>query len=366
MIAFISIAALLLIYVALVMRCSETFRTFAAGEYLLGDTPLQTLADTDIIVAAKNEEQNVDQLAQSINGQTHPKSRLIFVDDHSTDNTASRISSQLRPESMVISSTGHGKKDALRDGIAQSRGKYILSTDADCFPRPRWAELMVGAAMQTDADMVMAPVIIEPIDRGSLFQRLQMAESFAMITITGGTCLQGSPVMCNGGNIGYRASFLIQNTDGLNSRYASGDDMFMMEAASKQKRKFAYVRHPDAVIRTNCVPTLGRLMNQRARWVSKTGGYTSWYILFFAFAILLGNVASIAALILACIGVVQWWLALPLLLMKFLADYQSVMASSTFYGEKISLWDVIVLEAVYPYYVLASVAKSMVGGFVWK
>lgn len=366
MITFIIVTALLILYVSLVMQCSDSFRSFSAKEYLIGDVAPDTLPDTDIIVAAKNEEQNVDKFAAAIKQQTHPKSRLIFVDDHSSDDTYNKVQGQLSLPDTVIHSEGNGKKEALRTGIAKSTGSYILSTDADCFPSPRWAELMVGSAMQENAQMVMAPVIIEPINRGSMFQRLQMAESFAMITITGGTCLQGKPVMCNGGNIGYNSQFLKQNTDGLNAKYASGDDMFMMETASKQQKKFAYVRHPEAVIRTKCVPTLKQLMNQRARWVSKTGGYSSWYILFFAFAILLGNLAAIASVILPCVGVVEWYLPLPLLIMKFVADYQSVVCSSVFYGERIGFLDILILEIVYPVYVVASVAKSIVGGFTWK
>lgn len=357
---------LVVIYALLVMEAVDNFRTFSAREYLIGDTNPSDLPDTDIIVAAKNEQDNIDRLSDSIHSQTHAKSHLIFVDDHSTDDTLRLASERFQAPHRVIQSDGHGKKDALRCGIRESGADYILSTDADCFPSARWAELMAGSAKVYDADMVMAPVIIEPMDSGRLFQRLQMVESFSMITITGGTCLKGKPVMCNGGNIGYKADFLKRNTDGLNTKYASGDDMFMMETASKQSRKFAYVRHPDAVIRTKGVATWRQLMNQRARWVSKTGGYTSAYILLFAFAILFGNLAAIACLILPLVSLMPWWMALPMWLLKFFADYESAMVPALFYGQRLSFLDVLVLEIVYPYYVVASVFSSVFRGFKWK
>lgn len=363
--AFI-ILVLILVYWYLVQGCYDSFRSFGSGEYKLGEADPARMPDTDIIVAAKNEQDNIAMLADSINSQTHKSSRLIFVDDHSTDSTADEARRLFQPPHSVIESGGKGKKDALRTGIAQSTGEYILSTDADCFPRPRWAELMVAAAQLTDADMVMAPVIIEPIDSGKLFQRLQTVESFAMITITGGTCLQGRPVMCNGGNIGYRASFLKGNADGMNKKYASGDDMFMMETASRKSRRFAYVRHPDAVIRTKGVATWKALLNQRARWVSKTGGYTSKYILFFAFVILLGNLAAIASLVLPLLGIMPWWAGALVWIAKGFTDAGSALASASFYGERLRFWDVVLLEICYPFYVVASVASALTRGFKWK
>lgn len=366
MIATLIIILLLVVYVLLVMESVDRFRTFDSKEYLIGDTKPEDLPSTDIIVAAKNEADNMGKFAEAMKRQSHENSRLIFVDDHSSDDTLTMARDSFPEPCRVLQSDGKGKKDALRCGIRESDAEYILSTDADCFPNARWAELMAGSAKVYDADMVMAPVIIEPMDDGRIFQRLQKLESFSMITITGGTCLNDKPVMCNGGNIGYKADFLKRNTDGLNSKYASGDDMFMMETASKQRRSFAYVRHPDAVIRTSGCATWRQLINQRARWVSKTGGYTSAYILFFAFAILMGNLASIACLVLPLMQIVPWWIALPLWLMKFFADFESVKVPSSFYGESIRFWDVLVLEIVYPYYVVASIWSSLTRGFKWK
>jgi len=366
------LAAIVAVYAYLVIRCSWVFgRPYAKA-------PQDEAADknhpddkaplpaTDLIVAAKNEQQNIARLAQSVLAQTHRQCRLIFVDDHSTDDTYTLAQSLLTAPHTVLHSSGHGKKEALQCGMAESTAGYILLTDADCFPEEHWAELMVSAAVDSDAEMVMAPIIIEPIDRGSMFQRLQMAESFALITITAGTCLDGSPVMCNGGNIGYRAQFLKANKQGMNARYASGDDMFMMETASRQRRSFAYVRDPRAAIRTAGVATLGQLINQRARWVSKTGGYTSWYILFFAFAILLGNLAMIAAPILYMCRLLPWWALTGMCLLKFAADFCSVRVSSEHYGEHQRFLDVLVMEIIYPYYVVVSCVSSLVRGFKWK
>lgn len=358
----IPLVAVVAVYVYLVARCCWAFRFSGDGGFH-ADT---TLPQADIIVAAKNEEANVGALADSLRNQTHDKTRLIFVDDHSTDSTAEAIMRNPLPDMLLLRNPGHGKKDSIRFALQSAQSPYILFTDADCVPSHEWCSNMVSTAESCNADIVMGPVLIEPRDCGSVFQRLWQTESFALITITGGSCMYGHPVMCNGGNIGYRGDFIRSSVGDIKPRYASGDDMFMMESAQRQRRRFAYCRSTKSLVRTMGPDSIGGLLRQRARWVSKTGGYTDWYILFFAFMILLGNLSAIAASVFLLMEAVPWYLALGALAAKFAVDYVSVMVSSRFYGVDLKLLDVLLLELVYPYYVLASIVTYAVRGVRWK
>ncbi|MCR5456354.1 MAG: glycosyltransferase [Bacteroidales bacterium] len=363
-IATIIILATTAVYVYLVAKCCVVFGNYhynASSSASEGSD-----VSVDIVVAAKNEQQNIARFLESIQAQTLIDARLILIDDHSTDSTYDIAASRQNEKVTIVKNPGQGKKQAINYGISYSDAPYILSTDADCFPQPRWAETLVAAARSVDADMILAPVIIEAPNKTKIFQRLWQAESFALITITAGTCIAGSPVMCNGGNIGYRASFIKQSIGDINGKYASGDDMFMMESAGRQHKRFVYAKNPDAVIRTDGVENLRQLLNQRARWVSKTGGYSDAYILFFAFAILLGNLAAIAAPILAALDMMGWGMATLALLLKFIVDFASVRVSSEYYNEPQKVIDIIVLGVVYPYYVLASVFTYFLRGFQWK
>ncbi len=365
MVLTVILSAIMAVYVFLVAKCCVAFYKYDDHTATAAPAAQKTVPSVSVIVSAKNEEANLPQFLDDMKAQTMPGCSLILVDDNSTDDTYSIAAGRGDLDMTLLKNTGHGKKSALNYGISQSDSLYILSTDADCFPRPRWAQTLVNAAQIVDADMIMAPVIIEAPDKSKMFQRLWQAESFALITITAGTCIDGKPVMCNGGNIGYRASFIKQSIGDINGKYASGDDMFMMESAGRQRKRFVYAKNPDAVIRTAGVETLGQLLNQRARWVSKTGGYTDYYILFFAFAILLGNLAAIVAPILwACGG--AWWMALTVLLSKFAVDFASVRVSSEYYNEHQRFIDVIALGIVYPYYVVAAIFTFWGRGFKWK
>ncbi len=372
-IATIIILIITAVYVYLVTKCCIVFHNYddnttpasTSSTHSPSVPSVSSVRATDIIVSAKNESANISKFLDSIKSQTLPGAHLILIDDHSTDNTYDLAAARQDVDITLLKNTGKGKKQALDFGISHSNADYILSTDADCFPQPRWAETLVNAAKNVDADMIMAPVIIEAPVNTKMFQRLWQAESFALITITAGTCIAGRPVMCNGGNIGYRAAFIKKSIGDINGKYASGDDMFMMESAGRQHKRFVYAKNPDAVIRTDGVTNIHQLLNQRARWVSKTGGYTDYYILFFAFAILLGNLAAIAAPILwACGG--AWWMALSVLLLKFAVDFASVRVSSEYYNERQRIVDVVVLGIVYPYYVVAAIFTFWGRGFKWK
>ena len=335
LVATIIILTITAIYVYLVVKCCIVFHNYDdnTSKPSTTSTPpisvpsVSSVRSTDIIVAAKNESQNITKFLDSIKAQTLDGAHLILIDDNSTDNTYDLAQSRQDVDITLLKSPGKGKKQALNHGIAHSKADYILSTDADCFPQPRWAETLVSAAQNVDADMIMAPVIIEAPDKTKMFIKKSIGD--------------------------------------INGKYASGDDMFMMESAGKQHKRFVYAKNPDAVIRTDGVENIHQLLNQRARWVSKTGGYTDYYILFFAFAILLGNLAAIAAPILwACGG--AWWMALSVLLLKFAADFASVRVSSEYYNEHQRFMDVVTLGIVYPYYVVAAIFTFWGRGFKWK
>jgi glycosyltransferase involved in cell wall biosynthesis len=347
----------------LVARCSVAFLRYNDN---FNNVSQSENYSADIVVAAKNEAANISAFLDRIKKQTLSHCHLILVDDNSTDNTYQLVKQSNERNITLLRNIGSGKKSALKYGILHSTAPYIFSTDADCLVENQWAQSLVSAAISNDADMIMAPVIIEAYNNQSIFQRLWQAESFALITITAGTCILGHPVMCNGGNIGYSASFLKKSLSDINSKYASGDDMFMMESAERQHKKIVYVKSPKAVVATKGVQNLSELLNQRARWVSKTGGYTDSYIIFFALAILLGNISAILSLILSIFSEVSWWSTFLLLTLKFAADYASVYVSSEYYGHHQRFVDVLILGIVYPYYVVASVVTYFICGFKWK
>ena len=97
-----------------------------------GQDPDQKLS---VVIAARNEEENIGNLLSSIAIQTYPQHlfEVVVVDDHSTDNTiaiASRFSF-VKIIKLQFDNINSYKKKAIETGIAAASGDLIVITDAD-------------------------------------------------------------------------------------------------------------------------------------------------------------------------------------------------------------------------------------------
>lgn len=345
------------VYAFLVLKCCLKFYFYEPKKNL--ETSFEKVS---VMVSAKNEEENISNFITNILSQSTENLEFVLIDDNSSDKTfeiAEKFS-----DIILKKNPFSGKKSALKYGIDFCSGEFLILTDADCFGNNQWAETISKTAFNYDADMILAPVIICAEDSSNIFQRLWEAEGFSLITITAGTCIWGKPVMSNGGNIGYKTFFFKNNILSLNKKYSSGDDMFMMESAQRQKKKIVYVKDRNAVVRTLGPKNLKQLLRQRSRWVSKTGGYKEKFTLFFAGVIFFGN--FFAALLPFVASFTDWKVSVFMVLTKFLSDFFSVKVSSDYYRKKQKISDIIVLEIIYPYYVLSSVASFLFKGVRWK
>ena len=108
-------------------------------------------AKISVIIAARNEEENIATCLDSVCNQSYPKElfEILVVDDHSTDNTAAIIKSYTNKNVKLISlkdfipvaKINSYKKKAIEIAIAQSTGELIITTDADCFAKENWLEI---------------------------------------------------------------------------------------------------------------------------------------------------------------------------------------------------------------------------------
>jgi glycosyltransferase involved in cell wall biosynthesis len=92
-----------------------------------------------IIVPARNEESCLADCLQSLTTQTGVSSEIIVVDDHSTDRT--RTIALSFPTVQVVEAAPllegwTGKTNAVATGARQTRGEWLLFTDADTIHLP--------------------------------------------------------------------------------------------------------------------------------------------------------------------------------------------------------------------------------------
>lgn len=102
------------------------------------DDVLDIEFDTSILICVKNAEQQIKSNLPYFLRQKKLK-ELVIVDDYSTDNTWSVLSSFTNeyPNLKIFKNTNtdrEGKKLALRFGLNQINSKYVLLSDIDCIP----------------------------------------------------------------------------------------------------------------------------------------------------------------------------------------------------------------------------------------
>ena len=122
-----------------------------------------------VVVAAKDEQENIEACARTILRQDYPNFELIICDDRSADATGAIVQRIAAGDSRVqliniteLPEGWAGKNHATQKGIEQARGRWICMTDADCrLTSPRTLSVAVQYADHCRADMLSLLPTIE-------------------------------------------------------------------------------------------------------------------------------------------------------------------------------------------------------------
>jgi len=118
-----------------------------------------------IIVPAYNEEATIIPLLERVNAQSVSgvEFEILVVDDGSKDRTAALV--EAHPHlctKLVRQPRNQGKGAAVRAGLAQATGDYILFQDADLEYDPADYAKLLEPALRFDADIVMGSRLLAP------------------------------------------------------------------------------------------------------------------------------------------------------------------------------------------------------------
>jgi cellulose synthase/poly-beta-1,6-N-acetylglucosamine synthase-like glycosyltransferase len=234
------------------------------------------LPNVSVVVAARNEEENIERCVKSILELNYPKDKLeiIIADDGSTDRTAEIVSSLQKENShlklLKINSQVNnlkGKANALAQAIDKTTGEFIFMTDADCAVPKNWIK---GMLRYFDEKTGVASGITI-IEDGKIFSGMQSLDWAFLLGVAAAVGKLFKPVACIGNNMVFRKKAYIECGGYQNLKFSITEDYALFKAIIQNgKWNYAFPVDPDTLVISKPVKTWKELYHQKKRW--GTGG----------------------------------------------------------------------------------------------
>jgi len=325
-----------------------------------------------IVIAARNEEDNIGKLLQALQSQSYQKDfiEIIVIDDHSTDRTAEIIYQHAMANVRVIrlqdDQLNSYKKKAIETGIQAANGELIVTTDADCIPPYNWLNTIAGFYSQKKPVFIAAPVALT-ID-STILQIFQGLDFITLQGITAASVHKKYHAMCNGANLAYprKIFFEVNGFDGIDN-IASGDDMLLMhKIANKYPPDVYYLKNRDAIVMTRPMETWKEFFNQRIRWASKATYYQDRKIFWVLLLVYLMNLSFLFLLIAGFWNYNFWiWLAV-LWVAKTIVEFPLVYSVASFFSQRSLLKYFFFFQPLHIFYTIIAGWLGQFGSYEWK
>lgn len=332
-----------------------------------------------IIIAARNEEDNIGRILQDLTQQTYPRAlyEIIVANDSSLDSTGKIIDGfALKFENIkhvYVDKVPPGfspKKYVLECAIQQAQNEIILTTDADCRVGSQWIESMVSQFVPNVGFVIGFSQFGKSYERRNLLERLQAFDFMQLMGAAAGTANLGYPLAASGQNLGYlRKAYLKVGGFKKVAHRVSGDDVLLLQLVRKfTKFKVRFAATPASFVVSEPQSNLKGFIQQRLRWASNGSYQIKLNIPFFVYLILvyLNNLFLFTGIILALFSAGQTEIILICLLIKILSEATIALRSSQLFFRPdllryFPLWFILQM----PYIVLLGLIGS-VGNFSWK
>ncbi len=237
-----------------------------------------------VVIAARNEEDNIAECLSTIVDQTMNNERyeIIIANDRSTDSTAKLIESFVslhkNMKMVTIEKTPEGispKKYALSQALKEAKNEIIVFTDADCFVPRTWLET-IDQNFFGSIDLVQGITTYRYIPgMNRLFLGLQSVDFLSHgVTAAAGIGVN-IPINSNANNFAFKRK-AFDKVEGFNSDkgiISADDDMILQKIWDPEKENIQFMTDPGGAVETLPTPTVHEVLEQRKRWGSNTTFY---------------------------------------------------------------------------------------------
>ncbi|MCB0756029.1 MAG: glycosyltransferase [Flavobacteriales bacterium] len=332
----------------------------------------QAWLGVSILIAARNEAENIETVIRDIFNQSYAKElfELIVVDDHSEDETLSMAESLKAefPNLKVLQNVdGEGKKAALQTGIRQAKFDTIATVDADCRVPSEWLITMTSHWEKDQTRMLLGPIVFQ--SNQTVLQQSQAMEMLAIMGLTGGFAAHQKPIMANGANLIFDKKSFEEIGGYGSSENPSGDDVFtMLQFSLKWPESVRFVKHYEAAVLTKPEVTFSAFWQQRKRWLSKKSGYSNWLVKGTALVTYLANLAALLSFMAIIVAFGSYWTdrLMWILFIKTLLDLILTRTVSRDLQPHCGIANILVSELFVVVYVTFLGIFGNVRNYVWK
>lgn len=335
----------------------------------------QTTGNTavSIIIAARNEAEGIRRTIEALLAQDYSKelTEIIFIDDHSTDNTAEIIRSYAAQGVKLISlkedkALNSYKKKAIQTAIGEASGSLIITTDADCRMGTKWLKTIVAFYEEKGYKMISSPVAYD--EEKSFFERSQSLEFLYLIGLGASTIGNKKPSTCNGANLAYEreAFYAVGGFQGIDDLASGDDELLLHKIAAKYDNRIGFLRNTDAIVYTHAKPNLTEFLQQRKRWASKSTRYKNKSIIVLGVFIWFFNLSVLLNLLVGLFFIGYLKIALIQLLLKIMVEFVFLVDVTKFAKRRSLLILLPVLNVLHVLYIIYIGIAGNSGKYNWK
>ena len=317
------------------------FYLFLFGKFSFAENAQKKVFNfpVSVIIAAKNESQNLTKNLPSILNQQYSDFELIVINDASTDDSHVVLESlQSQFKHLKIISLEHtnsytgNKKNAITKGIALASNNYLLFTDADCKPVSDYWISEITSYFSNQKEIVLGYGGYQKIDNSLLNKLIRYETLLTAIQYFSYTKL-GIPYMGVGRNLAYKKELFIHNNGfKTHNHIKSGDDDLLINEISTQRNtEICFTK--DSFTISEPKDTFTSWYQQKRRHLSTATNYKPIHQVLLAAFFTSQFLFWCLAIILLCFSF-NWKLVIILIAIRLISQYITIFNSSTKLDEK--------------------------------